>query len=454
MVRLPTPGSDAGQWGEILNEYLSQAHKLDGSLKANIVSNDTIANAAVSEVNLDAALAAKVNAASSGTVADGGITTVKLANSAVTEAKIADGSVTLAKLKSSPSPTGGQVLSYDGSDLVWTNPSTSSDATNTSKGVIQLAGDLSGTAASPTVPGLTSKVDKTSSITTTGSLSGGGDFSASRTISLVNDAATPGNSRYYGTNATGSKGFHDLPTVSTTPQATATTQGTIQLAGDLSGTAAAPTVNGLDAKYTKPTDGIPASDLDAGIQAAVTKANSSVQSVNGKTGPTATLGVADLSDAAVAAPANGQVLTYDGATSKWKNTSPQATGGGLVPRSSVTATSSHLDILVYLPKTQEPPYARLQTVNKIILQDNTSFPIAISWTEPSIQSIIVQNPATNTAGINLGYGTYGSRNHATEPIVVAPGQEAVFGASAVPLYARNDPGTTMQIVNVISIRSA
>ncbi len=363
MVRLPTPGSDAGQWGEILNEYLSQAHKLDGSLKANIVSNATIANAAVSEVNLDAALAAKVNAASSGTVADGGITTVKLANSAVTEAKIADGSVTLAKLKSSPSPTGGQLLTYDGSDLVWTNPSTSSDATNTSKGVIQLAGDLSGTAA-------------------------------------------------------------------------------------------APTVNGLDAKYTKPTDGIPASDLDAGIQAAVTKANSSVQSVNGKTGPTATLGVADLSDAAVAAPANGQVLTYDGATSKWKNISPQATGGGLVPRSSVTATSSHLDILVYLPKTQEPPYARLQTVNKIILQDNTSFPIAISWTEPSIQSIIVQNPATNTAGINLGYGTYGSRNHATEPIVVAPGQEAVFGASAVPLYARNDPGTTMQIVNVISIRSA
>ena len=33
MSRLPTPGSDAGNWGAILNDYLSQAHNADGTLK-------------------------------------------------------------------------------------------------------------------------------------------------------------------------------------------------------------------------------------------------------------------------------------------------------------------------------------------------------------------------------------------------------------------------------------
>ncbi|HMR72622.1 MAG TPA: hypothetical protein PKD68_01290 [Candidatus Saccharibacteria bacterium] len=33
MARLPIPGQDAGKWGDILNEYLSQSHNADGSLK-------------------------------------------------------------------------------------------------------------------------------------------------------------------------------------------------------------------------------------------------------------------------------------------------------------------------------------------------------------------------------------------------------------------------------------
>lgn len=33
MPRLPQPGSDQGEWGEILNDFLSQAHNADGSLK-------------------------------------------------------------------------------------------------------------------------------------------------------------------------------------------------------------------------------------------------------------------------------------------------------------------------------------------------------------------------------------------------------------------------------------
>lgn len=48
-------------------------------------------------------------------------------------------------------------------------------------------------------------------VDTSGSLTGGGDLSTSRTLSLVNDNANPGASRYYGTNSAGSKGYFPLP---------------------------------------------------------------------------------------------------------------------------------------------------------------------------------------------------------------------------------------------------
>lgn len=51
MARLPIPGSDEGNWSDILNNFLSQALESDGQLKAGIVS----------EANLDAAAAAKLN---------------------------------------------------------------------------------------------------------------------------------------------------------------------------------------------------------------------------------------------------------------------------------------------------------------------------------------------------------------------------------------------------------
>lgn len=48
-------------------------------------------------------------------------------------------------------------------------------------------------------------------ITTSGSLTGGGDLSANRTLSLVGDNASPGASTYYGTDGSGTKGFFALP---------------------------------------------------------------------------------------------------------------------------------------------------------------------------------------------------------------------------------------------------
>ena len=51
MARLPQPGSDAGNWGAILNEFLSQAHQTDGSLKDDIITETQLAPAVVAKIN-------------------------------------------------------------------------------------------------------------------------------------------------------------------------------------------------------------------------------------------------------------------------------------------------------------------------------------------------------------------------------------------------------------------
>lgn len=57
-------------------------------------------------------------------------------------------------------------------------------------------------------------VQGTRQVATENSLAGGGDLTADRTLSLVGDAASPGNTKYYGTDGSGTKGFHDVPAAS------------------------------------------------------------------------------------------------------------------------------------------------------------------------------------------------------------------------------------------------
>jgi len=49
MSRLPIPGSDPGNWGDILNDFLSQALKADGLLRDNSVTANTLAPGAVTK---------------------------------------------------------------------------------------------------------------------------------------------------------------------------------------------------------------------------------------------------------------------------------------------------------------------------------------------------------------------------------------------------------------------
>jgi hypothetical protein len=104
MPRLPIPGSDAGSWGLILNDFLLEEHNPDGTLKIR---------------------------------------------------------------------TNGSL--------------TTPDATSTVKGVIKLAGDLAGTAALPTVPGLATKED----ITAKGAANGYAPLDAGARVPAVNLPSTP-----------------------------------------------------------------------------------------------------------------------------------------------------------------------------------------------------------------------------------------------------------------------
>lgn len=52
MARLPQPGGDQGQWGQILNDYLSQVHNTDGTLKDAVVTEAKLSAPVVSKLNV------------------------------------------------------------------------------------------------------------------------------------------------------------------------------------------------------------------------------------------------------------------------------------------------------------------------------------------------------------------------------------------------------------------
>ena len=145
MARLPVPGNDEGTWGEVLNDFLLASHDSDGVLKPGSVG----------------AAQLQSNAVTNNSVADGSITQAKVQNLvsdlAATEKTANRG----ASNGYAPLDSSGKVPSI--------NLPTSTDATTGTKGVIQLAGDLGGTAASPTVPGLAAKADSSTVVQLAGS---------------------------------------------------------------------------------------------------------------------------------------------------------------------------------------------------------------------------------------------------------------------------------------------
>ncbi|MGZ6004801.1 MAG: hypothetical protein ACXWLH_01480, partial [Candidatus Saccharimonadales bacterium] len=231
--------------------------------------------------------------AASPAIASGAVTSAKIADGTIVDGDIS-GSAAIAKGKLSAgvqasldtadardaaklqgtnvdgsAPSDGQVLLYDGTGTKWVpgtiSSTTVSDATTSTKGIVQLAGDLAGTASSPTVPGLTGKID-TSAIDTDGTLAANSDsnlasqkatktyvdtglgtkqnslgYTAENTANKDTDGTLAANSDTKYPSQKAVKTYVDA-NASTTPDADATTKGKIQLAGDLSGTAASPQI--------------------------------------------------------------------------------------------------------------------------------------------------------------------------------------------------------------------
>jgi hypothetical protein len=139
-----------------------------------------------------------------------------------------------------------------------TIPAAPSNATASAPGLVQLAGDLGGTATAPTVPGLAAKANTSSlaPVATSGAyadLTGKPTIPAAYTDEQAQDAVAAAIAA--GTHVGISVGYNDAAnslsftaTGTTSPDATTSTKGIVQLAGDLAGTAAAPTVPGLASK--------------------------------------------------------------------------------------------------------------------------------------------------------------------------------------------------------------
>lgn len=146
MARLPVPGADENVWGDVLNAFLTVDHNSDGTLK----TSGTIASKADDS--------AVVHLAGSETVT---------------------GTKTFSASPIVPTPTTSGQAATKG----YVDSTILADATTTTKGIVQLAGDLAGTASAPTVPGLATKANTSTTVSAGTGLTGGGDLSTDRTIS-------------------------------------------------------------------------------------------------------------------------------------------------------------------------------------------------------------------------------------------------------------------------------
>lgn len=160
MARLPQPGQDEGTWGSILNDYLSVTHDIDGNLKPNVVNGSSIQDNSIGESQVSSLSQNKI-------IGLTGVLSAKATDTSVvhnTTNETVDGVKTFNQSPIVPTPINGtQTANKDYVDSIAS--SGTPDATVSTKGKLQLAGDLGGTAASPTVPGLSGKVSSNAAIT-------------------------------------------------------------------------------------------------------------------------------------------------------------------------------------------------------------------------------------------------------------------------------------------------
>jgi hypothetical protein len=166
--RLPTPGGDDGNWGDILNAYLNVSLAVDGSLNSNVVGTNQIQSGAVTNFQLDSTTQSSLLKADSA-LQSAPVSSVNSMTGAVSlvKADIGLGNVddtsdiskpistaTQAALNAKAASSSLAAVATSGSYTDLLNQPAAvgiPDATTSSKGALQLAGDLNGTAAAPTL---------------------------------------------------------------------------------------------------------------------------------------------------------------------------------------------------------------------------------------------------------------------------------------------------------------
>ena len=218
--RLPIPGQDNGTWGDILNGFLLQEHNPDGTLK--IRTDGTVAplsSGKVPTTNLGSGTASGTNFLRG----DGTWAVPSAGGGSSTLAGDTDVAIV--------TPGNGQVLTYNSGASKWQNqavPTAPVTSVNNQTGVVSLAKSDIGLA----------NVDDTSDVNKPVSTATQTALNAKANTSSLSTVATSGS-------------YTDLsnkPTIPTVSDATTTSKGIVQLAGDLGGTATAPTVPGLASK--------------------------------------------------------------------------------------------------------------------------------------------------------------------------------------------------------------
>jgi hypothetical protein len=190
VAQLPTPGADDGTWGDILNDFLQVSLNTDGSL---LRDSDITAAGNTASAALSAAQAAQTTASNAYVKPGGGVPATDLASSVQTSLTTADAR-DAQKLQGTSIalsvPSDGEVLQYSQASTAWvpatvTSGGSVSDATTGSKGIIQLSGDLAGSATSPTVA-------KINGISVSGTPTGGTVLTASSSTAASWTAPSPG----------------------------------------------------------------------------------------------------------------------------------------------------------------------------------------------------------------------------------------------------------------------
>ncbi len=513
MTRLPTVGQDDGTWGDVLNAFLLIEHNADGSLKASgslatkandnaIVhnsGNETIAGVKTFSTSpvvptptnaTDAATKSYVDSQVGGSTPDATTTStgkVQLAGdlsgtaAAPTVPALANKldtstAASTYALKASPTFTGTVTIpaptnNTDAATKAYVDTQVSSgtvaDATTSSKGKIQLAGDLAGTAAAPTVPALANKLDTTTAASTYAP-------KASPTFTGTVTIPAPTN----GTDAT-TKSYVDTQVSSaSTADATTTSKGKVQLAGDLAGTAASPAVAGVN--------GVAVSGAAANgkvLTASSSSAASWQTPVTGFSDPTTTKGdliVHGTTTTRLGVGGNGQILTADssqttgikwaapasGGSKAWQFT-PESYGakgdGKVVSDGSMTSGSATLTCATSTPFTSADIGKQIMVVGAGATVGSSPGALCTTITGFTSASVVTLGATASATASNmyLAYGTddttaiqsavdaasaYGIANNYYAEVILEPHVYFVAGALKQGGSTKGNAQITLPIV--------